>query len=341
MVQTTAPTVDDVRDAVARVSPHVHRTPVVTCRALDIAAGAHLLIKCENLQRVGAFKIRGATNLIAQLTADELARGVITHSSGNHAQAVALAAAQAGGQATVVMPENAPLVKRRATEGYGATVVSCAPTQASREGTVERLRAESGATLIHPYNDARIIAGAGTAALELLEQARAEGGPLDAVVVPIGGGGLSAGTTLACSGDADAPRVIIAEPTGADDACRSLETGVRVAEQTPRTICDGLLTCVGPLPFAVLSAGAGAGQVAWRRATDEAILHAMRLIWERAKLVVEPSAAVTLAVLLDGGAAALGLDGKRVGLILSGGNLDLAPQLDALGTRAREIAATP
>lgn len=308
-----------VRDAAARIAGRVHRTPVWTCRALDDRARAEVFLKCESFQRIGAFKIRGATNVIASLSPAERARGVITHSSGNHAQAVALAAASYGSQATVVMPTTAPAVKRAATRGYGATVVDCQPTQADREATVEALRAESGAVLVHPYDDDRTIAGQGTAALELLDQID----DLDAVVVPVGGGGLAAGSALVCA--ARGVRLILAEPAGADDACRSLETGVRVTEQTPNTIADGLLTCLGERNFDILRRAAPATH----RVDDAAILDAMRLLYERAKLVVEPSGAVPVAAALVA-SRELGLEGRRVGVIVSGGNIDLAPLWSAL-----------
>jgi threonine dehydratase len=278
-----------------------------------------VFLKCENFQRIGAFKMRGATNLMRQLTAEEAARGVVTHSSGNHAQAVALAGRLLGIRATVVMPENAPAVKREATIGYGATVVPCKATQADREATVARIQAETGATLVHPYDDPRIVAGQGTAARELLEDAS----DLDLVLAPVGGGGLLSGTAVACRGRAE---VVGSEPAGADDASRSLSSGVRVTSQTPKTVCDGLLTCLGAVPFAILKA------LSVRIVTvpDDEILAALRFVLERTKLVIEPSSAVPVAALLSG---RVPVRGRRVAVILSGGNLDVSPLFPGQGAR--------
>jgi len=289
---TAAPvTLEDVRAAARRIAPFVHRTPIVTSRSLDRACGARVFLKCENQQRVGAFKMRGATNAISLLTPEERARGVVTHSSGNHAQALALAARMLGASATVVMPENAPAVKREATEGYGARIVPCAPTQAAREETTAAVIRETGAVLIHPYDDPHIVAGQGTAALELLEDVP----DLDLVLAPVGGGGLLSGTAVAAT-SSPGTRVVGCEPLGADDAWRSLTSGQRVTAQEPDTICDGLRTVLGELPFALLT------------------------LLERTKLVVEPSAAVGVAALLAGRLAARG---RRVSVILSVGNVDL------------------
>lgn len=305
------PVYADVLRAHARIAPRIHRTPVLTSRSLDALTGAELFFKAEHLQKIGAFKIRGATNLIAQLGPDELARGVVTHSSGNHAQATALAASWYGARATVVMPDNAPAVKRAATAGYGAAIETCRPTVADREAAVARIIAATGATLVHPYDDARIIAGQGTAALELL----AEIDDLDFVLAPIGGGGLASGTAIACAAHPGRPRFVACEPAGADDARRSLASGVRVTEQTPRTCADGLRTTLGVLPFEVL---------AYHRATvhtvaEAEIVAAQRLLWERAKMLVEPSSAVAFAPVL---ARREDFAGRRVGVILSGGNVD-------------------
>ncbi len=310
----------DVRAAARRIAPLVHRTPVVTSRLLDERVGASVFLKCENLQRVGAFKMRGASNAVALLSDEERARGVVTHSSGNHAQALALAAKALGVRATIVMPEGAPRVKREATAAYGARIVSCRATQADREATAQAVIDEEGAVLIHPYDDARIVAGQATAALELLDQVR----DLDAILAPVGGGGLLSGTTIAAA--ERGVTVIGCEPLGADDAWRSLDTGVRVTAQTPATICDGLLTCLGALPFAILRAH-GARIV---RVEDDDVRHALRFVLERVKLVVEPSAVVGVAALMaEGPRAWLGGHARpRVGVILSGGNLDL----DALPT---------
>jgi len=317
---TSLPDFAAVREAARRIAPHVHRTPVVTSRTLDRMTGARLWFKCENLQRGGAFKIRGAANAVLSLGEEEAARGVVTHSSGNHGAALALAASIRGIPAWVVMPEDAPRVKRAAVEGYGATVVLCEPTAEAREETAARLREETGAELVHPYDDARVIAGQGTAALELLEQVAG----LDLVVVPVGGGGLAAGTAIAVAGAAPGVRIAGAEPAAADDAARSLAAGRRVANPPGRveTLADGLKAPLSERTFRALSAGLAAIVTV----DEDAIASATRTVFERMKLVVEPSAAVPVAALLAG---ALPLperpDGEpaRVGVVLSGGNADL------------------
>ena len=306
------PTYDDVEAAAARIAAYVHRTPVVTSASLDRAAGATLFFKCENLQRVGAFKMRGASNAVWSLSEEEARRGVLTHSSGNHGAALARAAGLRGIPCRVVMPESAPRAKRRAVEDFGAVVVSCAPTLQAREETTARLLAETGAVLVHPYDDARVIAGQATAARELLQEVP----DLDVVVAPVGGGGLLAGTAISTA--ALAPRAAVwgGEPTGADDAKRSLAAGSIVPVAAPRTVADGLHATIGPLPLAIL--------ILYRAhiatVDDAAILAAMRLFWERTKLIIEPSAAVPVAALLE---RAIPAAGARVGVIVSGGNLDL------------------
>ena len=283
----------DVRQAAERLAPWAHKTPVMTSKALDDRTGASLYLKCENFQRVGAFKFRGAMNALLQL--DETARrtGVITHSSGNHAQALALAGRLLGVPVTVVMPRNASSVKRAATSGYGARIVFCEPTFASRELTVAAEIERHGYTLVHSFNDWNVIAGQGTAALELLEQA----GSLDLVICPVGGGGFLAGTALAVEGHSPPIRVMAAEPANADDARRSLESGTIQSCDDPKTIADGLrTTSIGERTFAVI-----ARQVERIVAVTEAeIVDAMRFVWERVKIVVEPSGAVALAPLFSG-----------------------------------------
>ncbi|MDY0004697.1 MAG: pyridoxal-phosphate dependent enzyme [Polyangia bacterium] len=301
-----------IRAAAERIRPHVHRTPVMTSASLDRMAGASLYFKCENLQKVGAFKYRGATNAVQSLTAEQASRGVATHSSGNHAAALALAAAARGCPAYVVMPTSAPPVKRAAVAGYGARIVDCAPTLAARESTLAEVVAETGAHFVHPYNDPRVIAGQGTAALELLEEVP----DLDAILAPVGGGGLMSGTAIAAQALRPGIRVLGAEPEGADDAHRSLAAGRILPSEAPRTVCDGLLTSLGELTFAIL----GRRLEAIVTVSDEAIIAALRHLMERAKLVVEPSGAVPLGAVLEG---KVDLGGLRVGLILSGGNLDL------------------
>ena len=312
----TLPGIDDVVAAAARIAPHVHRTPVVTSASLDRATGARLFLKCENLQRTGAFKVRGASNAVWSLSDEEARRGVLTHSSGNHGAALARAAAQRSIRCRVVMPEGATRAKVQAVLDFGAEVVTCAPTQAAREETTARLLAETGAVLVHPYEDARVIAGQGTAALELL----ADVPDLDLVVAPIGGGGLLSGTAIAVADRAPGARVWGAEPAGADDAQRSLAAGAITPVAQPRTVADGLRATLGTTAFALLR------RLGVQIATvdDAAILAAMRLVWERAKLVIEPSAAVPVAALVAG---AIPARGARVGVILSGGNLDLPPAL--------------
>ncbi|MEW4569621.1 pyridoxal-phosphate dependent enzyme [Tautonia sp. JC769] len=315
--------IDQIRDAADRLEGLAHRTPVLTCSALDRRVGASVFLKCENFQRIGAFKFRGAMNAILQLSDDERRSGVVTHSSGNHAQALALAAKLAGVPACVVMPHSAPAIKRQATEGHGARVVSCEPTVESREATVARLIDEHGYALVHPYDDWRVIAGAGTAALELIE----ESGPLDVVTAPIGGGGLMAGTCLATAGASPETRLIGAEPSRADDARRSLELGRIQPSDNPRTVADGLRTSLGTRPFAVLSR-----HLERIVAVEEPeILEAMRFIWERLNIIIEPSCAVPVAALLSGRVP--GIAGTRIGVILTGGNVDLDPMFQHLAGR--------
>jgi threonine dehydratase len=297
----------DVRAAAERIAPFVHRTPVHTSRSLDEWAGATVFCKCENFQRAGAFKFRGATNAVQSLRADEAANGVATHSSGNHGAALALAARERGVPAWVVVPSDVLAPKRRAIEAFGATLIECEPTLAAREETLREVVASTGATVVHPYDDDRIIAGAGTAALELLEAVA----DLDAVLAPVGGGGLCSGTAIAAHGINPALRVVGAEPSGADDAARSLAAGQRLPQAAPATVADGLRTSLSERTFAILSAHVE------RIVTvdDDATLSAMRFVWERMKLVIEPSAAVAVAALRE-------FAGSRVGVVLSGGNVD-------------------
>jgi len=307
-----APDLEAIRAAAERIRPYAHRTPVLTCSSLDTMAGAELFFKCENLQKVGAFKFRGAANTVFSLSEKEASAGVATHSSGNHAQALALAARLRGIPAHIVMPENSPKVKVAAVRGYGARIVFCAPTQKDREQTLERVVAETGATFIHPYNNPGIIAGQGTCALELLEQVS----DLDLVMAPVGGGGLLSGTALSCHYLRPDVRVIAGEPKGADDAFRSLRDGRIYPSENPQTVADGLRTSLGTLTFPIIR------RYVERIVTveEESIVAAMRHVWERMKVLIEPSAAVPLAAILEGGVEA---GGKRIGIILSGGNVDL------------------
>ena len=301
-----------IRAAAERIAPHVRRTPVMRCPELDAELGAEVFFKCENLQEMGAFKLRGASNAVLSLPAGALARGVATHSSGNHGAALALAAKRRGIPACVVMPDNASAFKRRAVEGYGARIIYCEPTQAGREAALQRFVAETGATVVHPYNDAAIMAGQGTAALELHQEVP----DLDVVLVPLGGGGLLSGTAVATRALRPGAKVYGAEPMGADDAWRSLQAGHIVPVAHPETVADGLRATIGPLTFEVIRSETD-GVL---RVEDKDTIAAMRLVWEYMKLVIEPSAAVPVAALRKGLA---GVRGKRVGVILSGGNLDL------------------
>lgn len=310
---TPIPNLDSIREAANRIAPYAHRTPVLTCVTLNEMTGAELFFKCENLQKVGAFKFRGACNAVFSLSDEAAARGVVTHSSGNHAQALALAAKLRGIQAQIVMPENAPQVKKDAIAGYGAEIAFCAPTLAARESKTERIISETGAELIHPYDDYRIIAGQATAALELLEEVP----DIDIIIAPVGGGGLLAGTCIAAHALDPNLRIIAGEPEGADDAYRSLQSGAIVPSENPNTIADGLLTSLGKRNFPIIQSHVDRIVCV----SDDEITAAMRLIWERMKLVVEASAAVTLACLSSGKFQA---PGTRIGLILSGGNIDLA-----------------
>jgi threonine dehydratase len=295
---------------------------VITCAGLDRIAGAKLFFKCENLQKVGAFKARGATNAVLALADREARQGVASHSSGNHAAALARAAALRGVPVHIVMPRTAPEVKRAAVAGYGAEITDCEPTLAARESTLAELVERTGANFIHPYDDPVVIAGQGTAALELLEEAP----DLDVVIAPIGGGGLLSGTVIAAEGTPKDVAVFGAEPKGADDAFRSLRDGVIYPSVRPETIADGLLTSLSELTFAILN-GRVAGILT---VSEEAIVEAMRLVWQRAKLVVEPSGAVPFAAILEHGDR---FQDRRVGIILSGGNVDL-DRLPWMGLRA-------
>ena len=307
-----SPTITDIRQAAERIRPHAHRTPVMTCRSLDQRVGAQVFMKCENLQKVGAFKFRGACNAVFSLSPDEAARGVATHSSGNHAQALALAARMRGIPAYIVMPRNAPAVKQAAVAGYGGIITLCEPTLAARESTLAEVVAATGAEVVHPYNDVRVIAGQGTAALELL----ADVPDLDVIMAPVGGGGLLSGTAIAARALAPQIRVIAAEPAGADDAFRSLAAGHIIPSVQPQTIADGLLTSLGDLTFPIIRDHVE--QIV--TVSEPAIVEAMKFVWERAKLVVEPSGVVPIAALWE---EAIDLRGLRVGVILSGGNVDL------------------
>jgi threonine dehydratase len=279
---------------------------------LNVRAGAQIFLKCENLQRVGAFKFRGASNAVFSLTDEEAARGVCTHSSGNHAQALALAARLRGVPAYIVMPNNAPAVKKQAVAGYGGQITFCEPTLEARETTLARVVEQTGANVVHPYNDERVIAGQGTAALELLEEVP----ELDVIITPVGGGGLLSGTLIAATEFKPGIRVIAGEPEKADDAYRSLQSGSILPSIKPQTIADGLLTSLGTLTFPIIQQRVE--QIV--TVSEQGIIDAMRFVWERAKMIIEPSAAVAVGVLWE---KKIDLAGRRVGVILSGGNVDL------------------
>ncbi|GAB4445685.1 MAG: pyridoxal-phosphate dependent enzyme [Anaerolineales bacterium] len=305
-------TLTDIQKAAERIRPFAHRTPVFTSESLNQRVGAQVYLKCENLQKVGAFKFRGACNAVFSLSGEEAARGVVTHSSGNHAQALALAAKLRGIPAYIVMPDNAPQVKKDAVAGYGGRITFCEPTLDARESTMERIRLETGATVVHPYDNERVIAGQGTAALELLDSIP----DLDAVIAPVGGGGLLSGTAIAAKGLKAGIRVIAAEPEMADDAYRSMKEGRIVPSVNPKTIADGLLTSLGRLTFPIIRQNVE--QIV--TVSERGIIEAMRFVWERVKIVIEPSAAVAVGVLWE---RKIDLSGLKVGVILSGGNVDL------------------
>ena len=311
-------TLEEIREAAENIAGVAHRTPVLTCRALDEMAGRRLFFKCEQFQKVGAFKFRGAYNAVFHLGQDVALRGVVTHSSGNHAQALALAAKLRNIPAHIVMPETASPVKRAAVEGYGGDVILCQPTLEARESTAQEVQQRTGATLIHPYDNTDIIAGQGTATLELCEQLAERGVSIDAVIAPVGGGGLLAGMCIAGRGCDRNLRMFAGEPEGADDAARSLAAGKIILSTTPNSIADGLLTNLGQLNWPIIYNHIEEIVTV----SDEQIVAAMRLLWERAKLLVEPSAAVALAAVFDDQFRQLeGIE--TVGLILSGGNVSL------------------
>lgn len=306
------PTFDDVLAAHRRIEPHIHRTPVLTSRMLNELAGAELFFKCENLQRAGAFKARGATNAVFGLSAEQAARGVATHSSGNHGTCLSFAAGRRGIPCTVVMPRTAPQAKKDAVRGYGGRVVECEPSTSSREAVFAEVVNESGAEFVHPYNDHRVIAGQATCSRELIEQV--EG--LDAVIAPIGGGGMVSGTCLTLSNLAPRIAIYAAEPEQADDACRSFKAGHIIADDAPDTVADGLKVPLKELTWHFVRHHVSDILTA----SEQEIVEAMKLIWKRLKLVMEPSSAVPLATILKNQPL---FAGKRVGIIVTGGNVDL------------------
>ena len=306
------PDLDDIRAAAQRIKPYLHHTPVLSSTAINDMCGAQLFFKCENFQKVGAFKARGAVNAVFSLPEDEIVNGVATHSSGNHAAALAFAAGIRGIPAFVVMPENAPDIKKQAVAGYGAKITYCPATLKDREKTLDELVAETGASIVHPFNDYSVIAGQATAALELLEAKK----DLDLLIAPVGGGGLVSGAALSAHYLSPSTRVIAAEPEGADDAKLSFESGVLIPSEKPRTIADGLLTSLGEKTFEIIKHYVSDIVTV----DDEAIINATCMVFERMKIIIEPSAAVPLAAILE---KRLDVRGLRVGIILSGGNIDL------------------
>ena len=306
------PNLDAIRAAAARIGPHVHRTPVFRCGAIDAEVGARLHFKCENFQKVGAFKARGACNAVFSLANDVAPRGVVTHSSGNHGAALAYAAARRGIPSWVVMPENAPQVKQENVRRFGATIRLCKPTVAAREAACADVERETGAELVHPFDDVRVIAGQGTATLELLDALPR----LDIIIAPVGGGGLLSGTAIAATSIRRDIRVLGAEPANADDAARSFRSGAVEPLPSATTIADGLRTMVSPRTLTAMRAHVEVIGTA----SEDAIVRAMRMIWERMKIIVEPSSAVPLACLFE---RALDVTGADVGIIVTGGNVDL------------------
>ena len=310
----TSVTIDTVRDAAKCIEPYAHRTPVMTCSALDARAGREIFFKCENFQKIGAFKFRGACNAVMNLADDVAARGVVTHSSGNHAQALALSAKLRGIEAHIVMPGTASLVKRAGVEGYGGKVYVCESTEQARQQRADELVAQTGGTLIPPFDHPHVIAGQGTATLELLDEV----GTFDGIVAPIGGGGLMSGTCIAARGIDSNIRLFGAEPMGADDAARSLAAGELIPQTNPNTICDGLLTSMGERTWSIIRDHVETIFTV----SDEQVIEAMRLVMQRMKIVIEPSAAVAVAAVLSDQFKSVG-GLARVGVIISGGNVDL------------------
>ncbi|MEK7720416.1 MAG: pyridoxal-phosphate dependent enzyme [Bacteroidota bacterium] len=306
------PTFSDILAAHELIKPYIHQTPVLTSKSINALIGCELLFKCENFQKVGAFKFRGATNAVFSLSEEEAASGVGTHSSGNHAAALALAAKIRGIKAHIVMPSNAPEVKKIAVAGYGGNITYCEPTLQAREETLKKLTDELGLTIVHPYNNFKVICGQGTAALELLEEVKL----LDIVMCPVGGGGLLSGTAISTKAILPSCKVVAAEPKNADDAFRSFRDGFIHPSINPKTIADGLLTSLGELNFAIVQKNVDEILTA----SEESIVAAMRMIWERMKIIIEPSSAVPLAVIMEN---KINFHGKRIGIVLSGGNVDL------------------
>ncbi len=310
-----ATSIEDVRSAAKRIKGVGHRTPVLTSKTLDQLAGRKLFFKCENFQKVGAFKFRGGWNAVSMLSDDEAEKGVCTHSSGNHAQAVAYSAQKRGIPAYIVMPNNSPDVKLNAVKGYGANVTLCEPTLEARRTTLDGIAKKTGAAVIHPFNNPNVIAGQGTAVLELIEEI----GELDAIIAPIGGGGLMSGTCITTRNLLPKAKLFGAEPKGADDAYRSLKEGRMLPQENPNTICDGLLTSMGENTWNILKDHLNDIYTV----SDDEVIKTMKLIWERMKIIIEPSCATPVAVVMS--PEFKQLEGiEKIGIILTGGNIDLS-----------------
>ncbi|MGE0078969.1 MAG: threonine/serine dehydratase [Bacteroidales bacterium] len=306
------PTAYDIESAHALIKANINKTPVLTSHSINAILKCELHLKCENFQKVGAFKFRGATNAIMRLRDEEAKHGVATHSSGNHAAALALAARKLGIPAYIVMPENAPSIKKKAVEGYGAQITFCKPTQKDREDTLAEIQKRTGATFIHPYNNFNVICGQGTASLELLEEVN----NLDIIIAPVGGGGLLSGTATYTKGKFPNIKVYGAEPLNANDAFRSLRDKTIYPSISPKTIADGLLTALCPLTYSIISQKCDEILTV----SEESIVSAMRMVWERMKIIIEPSSAVPIAAIME---YPTKFENQKVGVIISGGNVDL------------------
>ena len=310
------PTLDDMLEAHERIKPYIHRTPVLTSRFLNELAGCEMFFKCENFQKAGAFKVRGASNAVFGLSEEEAKKGVCTHSSGNHALSLSYAAGRRGIPCNVVMPYSAPEAKKAAVRGYGGIITECEPSTTSREEVFAKVQAETGGDFIHPYNDPRVIAGQATCSREFLEQMEERGVKPDMVVAPIGGGGMISGTCLTLSNLAPDVKIYAAEPLNADDAARSFKAGHIIADDAPNTVADGLKVPLKDLTWHFVSNYV----TDILTATEEEIIEAMKLTWTHMKIVIEPSCAVPLAVILKNKDV---FAGKKVGVIITGGNVDL------------------
>lgn len=306
------PEFSDIEKAHRLIETYIHRTPVLSSKSINKIVGAEVFFKCENFQKVGAFKFRGACNSVFSLPETEAQKGVCTHSSGNHAAALALAAQMRRIAAYIVMPDNAPEIKKKAVAGYGAQITFCKPTLEARESTLRQVAAKTGAIEIHPYNYFNVICGQGTAAKELIE----DNGSFDLILCPVGGGGLLSGTAISTKALLPGAKVIACEPAGADDAFRSFQQKKLIPSVNPQTIADGLLTSLGSLNFEIIQQKVDDIVTV----SEENIIAAMRMIWERMKIIIEPSSAVPLAAILEN---KINVQGRKVGIILSGGNVDL------------------